>query len=442
MTSTSAVSVGYAASSPPPPDPAGPSPGGGTGVEVELGLQPLNGEGATIGGGVEQQGGYTTYTGSIRIGAQIGGEAEIPGGGVVASAGQGTNMAFEIVVPEGVEVSAGDLARINPFDPRTIPPGVSIRIDAGQFVGTEYEARVRHFALSEGVTLEAGVTYQVSRSADGNSATVAFGPYAAIEQTFGLGPAFGPVSVQLGRTDSLEHNALVVEQLDLSRGDVRSTGTSLTATAEYVSQSSLGVNIGPLQINIGLRENASTQLVTLNSDGTTTMSTTLYYDDAVPVTVNQTFNPDGSERVSERTYSYTVQVTEDNRQLLHCAMGGDWETAADTSLRPGETVVLTYTQAEMEALRGDFTAAAAANPNDSALSAPLGGTLPGLDATMGFAVSLVRNGAPIPTDFVFAETLFNVSDWADGEYNNGAFEANPGTAWVTNPGEAPRRFEP
>lgn len=441
---TNPTTAATPAATPTPPEAAGASPGGGTGIKVEFGLQPLNGQGATFAAGVEQLNGTTTYTGSVRVGTQVGFEAQARQAGIEVTAGAGTQMAFEVVSPPNVgPLTPAQLAAINPFDATTIPPGVSVKIDASQFIGTQYEAQVRHAVISEGVKFEAGVTYQVQRSSDGNSAQIGLGPYAAVEQAFGAGFAAGPLTVQLGRTDSLRTNALVVEKLDLSRGEPRSTGTSLTTTREYVSSSGLRINAGPLQVELGIGENAGLSTITMNSDGSQSVSSTLYYGTGVPVTIGQTFNADGTERVADRTYNYTVRVDESNRQLLHVAMGGSAETAAATSLRAGDTVVISYTQTQMEALRTDFEAARAANPNDPQISSSLDARAEGLnDPLLNFATSLVQENFHGRSDFLFAETLFTVSDLRDGSYNNGSFAANPGEAWVVNPGQPAVRFTP
>ena len=427
------------------PEPAGPSPGGGTGVKTEIGVQPLNGTGAIFSSGVESLHGNTTYTGSVRVQNQIGAEAETKAGntGISVTAQTGTQMAFEVVSPPSVgPLSPEQLAAINPMDPRTLPPGVSVKIDVSQFVGTQFEAQVRHAVVSGGVKFEAGVTYQAQRSADGNSAQVAIGPYEAVEAALGAGFAVGPVTVQVGRTDTLRHNALTMEKLDLSDGTIRSQGVQTVSTLEYVSSSALSIGWEANKLELGIGENSGLQTVTINPDGTRSVVSQLYHGSAVPMTVNRTFNTDGTEQVDKRTYGYTVQVDDNNRQLLHVAMGGSTASAADTSLRSGDTVVVQYTQAQMEQLQTQFAAAHTAAPTRSDIGSTQDFVMEGLDPTMSFAVALVRNGPGTRDSYAFSEMMFMVSDFADGSYNNGSELANPGDAWVTNPGQEARRFEP
>lgn len=428
---------------PPNPEPAGPSPGGGTGVKVELGIVPdagKSGPAVTVGAGVESQHGNTTYTASVRVGAASTAGGETAKVGAEATASAGTVANFEIVAPEGV--TPEQLASINPFDPRTFPPGVQVKMDLGQFVGTQYEAQIRHVMASHSVRLEAGITMQLQRSDDGNQAQMAIGPYQALEVANGVGLDFGPVSAQIARVDQLRTNSLFQQTLDISGPEDKVLDTQTVTTHEYVSSSGIQVGVGPLSVELGMRENSGVQTITRNADGSMTVSDTFYYDNAVPVTVNRVFDANGRERTSERTYSYTVKVTEDNRQLLHAAFGGSAETARADGLEPGTTLVLTYNQDQMRALKGQFdTAAETFGVGDDPWATDFQPT--GSDELLGFAVALSRNGPGARTDNEFSEMLFEVSDAADGDLSNpGEFERNPGSAYVIEAGRPPEDYRP
>lgn len=426
----------------PNPEPAGPSPGGGTGVKFELGIVPepgRTGPAVTIGAGRETLHGNTTYTASVRVGTgtTVGAEGKKASGEATATAGSVAN--FEIVAPSGV--TPEQLAGINPFDARTLPPGVQVKMDVGQFIGTQYEVQVRHVLATQSVRLEAGVTMQVQRSADGNQAQVSVGPYQALESASGLGLDAGPVTAQLARVDQLRTNVLFQQKLDISGPETRVLDTQTVTTNEYVSSTGIQIGVGPLSAELGMRENSGVQTITRNADGSMTVSDTFYYGNAVPVTVNRSFDANGRERVTDRTYSYTVQVTEDNRQLLHAAFGGSARTAKDQGLEPGTTLVLTYNQCQMNAMQAQFGRAAETFGRD-----PWGTQdfqFAGVDPALSFAVALSRNGASSRNDYAFGEMLFEVADAADGTLaNRGEFTANPGTAYIVEPGRPAQVYRP
>lgn len=429
---------------PPNPEPAGPSPGGGTGVKFELGIVPepgMTGPAVTIGTGRETQHGNVTYTASVRVGqgttVGVEGKGKQASGEATVSAGGVAN--FEIIAPQGT--SAEQLAKINPFDPRSLPPGVQVKVDLGQFVGTQYEAQVRHVLATQSVRLESGVTMQVQRSADGNQAQVSVGPYQAIEQAGGIGLDTGPVTAQLARVDQLRTNVLFQQKLDISGPETKVLSSQNVTTNEYVSSTGIQIGVGPVSAELGMRENSGVQTITRNADGTMTVSDTFYYDNAVPVTVNRSFNADGTERVTDRTYSYTVKVTEDNRQMLHAAFGGSARTAAQDGLKPGTTLVLTYNQCQMGAMKAQFDRA------EETFGRDLWGTqdfqVAGRDDTLSFAVALSRNGASTRNDYAFGKMLFEVSDAADGNLERGGeFVANPGTAYIVETGRQPQVYRP
>lgn len=427
---------------PPNPEPAGPSPGGGTGVKFELGIVPqpgMTGPAVTIGAGRETLHGNTTYTASVRLGAgtTIGADGKQASGQATTSAGGVAN--FEIIAPPGV--TAGQLAGVNPFDARTFPPGVQVKMDVGQFVGTQYEAQVRHVLATQSVRLESGVTMQVQRSADGKQAQVSVGPYQAIEQASGLGLDAGPVTAQLARVDQLRTNVLFQQKLDISGPETRVLDSQTVTTNEYVSSTGVQIGVGPVSAELGLGENSGVQTITRSADGSMTVSDTFYYGNSVPMTVNRSFDANGREQVANRTYSYTVQVTEDNRQLLHAAFGGSANTAAADGLKPGTTLVLTYNQCQMGTMQAQFGRAADTFGRD-----PWGTQdfqVAGVDPALSFAVALSRNGASARNDYAFGKMLFEVSDAGDGDLSNrGEFTANPGTAYIVEPGSPAQVYRP
>lgn len=92
----------------------------------------------------------------------------------------------------------------------------------------------------------------------------------------------------------------------------------------------------------------------------------------MPLTLTQKFDPAGKEIVTERRYSYTVEADANIAQMLNAAQGGGREHAASGPVQAGDTIILTYTEAEMAQLLG-FTISEGADgniANDGAVALP------------------------------------------------------------------------
>lgn len=145
--------------------------------------------------------------------------------------------------------------------------------------------------------------------------------------------------------------------------------------------------------------------------------------------------------MTDRTYSYTVKVTEDNRQMLHAAFGGSARTAAEDGLKPGTTLLLTYNQCQMGTMKAQFDRAEETFGRDIWRTQDF--QVSGRDDMLSFAVALSRNGASARNDCAFGKMLFQVSDAADGNLERGGeFVANPGSAYIIETGRQPQIYRP
>lgn len=432
----------------PPVEGAPPSPGGGSGVRIETSAE-LGPVAGAVTAGQESLNGNTHYTASMSVGPQLSvgtpGGARAPVGGEVSTQAGGV-VNFEVIAPD--DMPPAQLTTINPFDVRTLPAGVQVKVDLGGFTGTAAEGHAQAFAAQYGMRAEQGVTWTAERGANPDEAKIAIGDYRAGETSGSAGvtnpalEAAGGVGVQIGNIDQNRENRLIEQQLDLSAGQLRPTSTQIVNQQEYVSSGGINVSLGPVRVDIGVGETAALTEVTQQADGTRQAETTLYYGSAAPVTINRSFNPDGSEQTEQRTYQYTLQVEDNNRDMLHLTMGGSANDLAASPLRPGQTMVLTYDQQQMRQLQGDFAAANGVNPLNQSIGATSGYRLPNMDADMSFAIGMVRNGPGVRNSAGLTDVLFSVAEQRDGRAADMVLSANPGSAWIIDGGAAPVLFQP
>ena len=198
---------------------------------------------------------------------------------------------------------------------------------------------------------------------------------------------------------------------------------------DYSSQSKVDVKLGPLELGIDGAQNTGDSVVTTYPDGTAERTVNLQYSGNVPMTLTQAFDADGNEIIADREYAYTLKVDENSAQLLNAAQTGDIGKAQDGPVKPGDTVTITYTEAEMAELKGHA---------ESALEAS-GGMNTGLRvltqdydgnpvSAFDFAIGLARNLGG--SDYGSAERLFTISGSADGNFGDNSFVQLPGTVSV------------
>ncbi len=368
-----------------------------------------------------------------------------------ASVGAGTRARYKVLLP-GNDQAAEAAARVNPFDPTTIPDGATVMMDGQNFIQGNLAGSFRHIGTQTNVTEASGVTYAVTR--DGNEVRVTMGPNQAVEAFNGIGLRSEIATAMLGRQDNLGGSTLATASFDLSNADGQAayahfvatgqvahetSGVSDVATIEridYSSQTRALLELGPVQANLAGGQNTGTFVRTTYPDGSYTYTTELQYSGNVPLQVTQRFDAAGNEVTSERTYDFKVSTDHSvslswwdkmlgaseaeaeasletsHAQLLNWALTGGSDTGP---AQAGKTMTLSFTEAQMQALHGQTTAAAAANESGmDTLRLLTGGEddMP-VNSTFDFAVAVARNLGG--DNYGFAQRLFEISSGADGD---------------------------
>ena len=166
-------------------------------------------------------------------------------------------------------------------------------------------------------------------------------------------------------------------------------------------------------------------MVTTEPDGSITRTVQLQYSGNVPMTISQKFDANGNELMDQRTYSYTIKADDNTAQMLNVAQTGDIDSAKNGSIKPGQTVTITYTEAEMKELMTDAQKALDASGGMNSSLRILTQDYDGKAVSpFDFALGLGRNLGG--SDYGSAERLFTISSGADGDQRNGYVKL-PGT---------------
>ncbi len=369
-----------------------------------------------------------------------------------AGVGAGTRARYKVLLP-GENRSAEAAARVNPFDPTTIPDGATVMLDGQHFSQGSLAGAFRHIGTQTNVTEAAGVTYAVTR--EGDDVRVTMGPNAAVEAFNGFGVRSQIVTAMLGRQDNIGGSTLATATFDLSNADGQAAyahfvatgqvahetpGVSGVATMEridYSSQTRLQVELGPMRADLAGAQNTGTSVRTTYPDGSYSLNTELQYSGNVPLQVTQRFDTSGSEVTSERTYEFKVStdhtvdlgwwdnilgrsdaeaeasLEESHAALLNWALTGQVDGGGPA--RPGEVMIIGFTEAQMQALHGQTTAAAAANDSGLDRLRLLTGGEDGMpvNSTLEFAIAMARNLGG--DDYGFAQRLVEISSGAGGD---------------------------
>ncbi len=337
-------------------------------------------------------------------------------------AGAGTRARYKVVLP-GENQSPEAAARVNPFDPTTIPVGATVTMDGQAFTQTSLEGSFRHIGIKHGLTEAQGASYSVSR-VDENNIRVTMGPNEAVEAFNGFGVTTDIATAMLGRQDNLGFSSVSTATFDLSNPDGQAAYSHFVGTGEvahetpgvtdvaqigrldYSSQTRAQLELGPLSADVGGAQNTGSRVDITYPDGSYTSVIQLQYSGNAPLQVTQRFDADGAEVVSERTYQFTINTDrpsygwwarniegrsesgEENNlaQLLNDTFTSNHESGL---VRPGSKITIELTEAQMQALQAQSREVAAADGN-------IGGTN-SLDlaaeegSTLDFSVAIARN---------------------------------------------------
>lgn len=374
-----------------------------------------------------------------------------------ASAGAGTRARYKVVLA-GENQSPEAAARVNPFDPTTIPVGATVTMDGQVFTQTALEGSFRHIGIKHGLTEAAGASYSVTR-VDANNIRVTMGPNQAVEAFNGIGVTTEIATAMLGRQDNLGFSGVSTATFDLSNPDGQAAYAHFVATGDvahrtpgvtdvaqigrldYSSQTRAQLELGPLSADLAGAQNTGSRVDITYPDGSYTSVIQLQYSGNVPLQLTQRFDTAGNEVLSERTYQFTVNTDHkvdlswwDNllgrsdaeaerslegshAQLLNSALTGD--TSGNGPVQAGKKAVITFTEAQMTEFREQTRATGEANTSSDPFDLMVGGQNgQPVASNLDFAVSWARNLGN--SDYGFAERLFTISQNADGDVRSGA----------------------
>ena len=400
---------------------------------------------ATVVAGKHTKDGVTTWTASSDVSVSLKGSVNTPQAGLEIGHTEGIKASYEVSMPEQI-ANTTNPASVNPFDPDSMPTGTVIKVDGANYTSNEFKATFKHIAAQTKVTDESGTSLLVEKTGN-DSVRVTAGPTAAIEAYNGVGVDFGVASVMLGRNDKLDGATLKTAEFDLSTPEGTAAFNDFVANGnlpasngpgvadvktieklDYSSQSKIDAKIGPFSLGIDGPKNTGNSVVTTYPDGSIERTVDLQYSGNVPMSITQKYDANGNEIIAERRYSYTIKADDNIAQLINVAQTGDINQAGDGPVKSGQTVTISYTEAEMKALMGNAQQALEASGGmDSGLRI-LTQDYDGKNVSaFDFALGLARNIGG--SDYGSAERLFTISSGADGDQRNG-FVDLPGTLTV------------
>ncbi|MEB1529622.1 XVIPCD domain-containing protein [Xanthomonas sp. WHRI 7945] len=372
----------------------------------------------------------------------------------------GERARYSVSLPgdASVETARG----VNPFDPLTLPVGGSVKLDGQAFLRTSLEASFRGFATSSERTDAAGVSYAAQRL-DEHHVRVATGPTAAIERLemvglktpvaqamFGRQDALGQASMHTATFDLRDPQAQVAYRDFLGSGRLPAPTSGVSDvqridTLNMSSQTRAKLGLGEsLSVELAGQRNSGENVRTTHADGSSTVSSRLQYADNVPLTLTRQFDAAGSEDVEARRYQLGFGKVDGNQaQLLNAALSG--KDTADGPIAAGQDLTLSFSEAQMGALREQYARAAQARPSERDQAGAYATA-----SNQDFAVGLARNMGNSPHGL--SERLFTVATDADGELSGaltridagiGGAEPNPAaTAPATRAATSPDPRDP
>ncbi|QDH69252.1 LysM peptidoglycan-binding domain-containing protein [Marilutibacter alkalisoli] len=409
----------------------------GAGGSVESGVR-------TVGGNTEVSLSQEVVAASVRHSADAGSVS------AEAMLSAGSRVKYGVILPgEGRDFA--EAARINPFDPTTVPDGATVTLNQQDFAGTAFEATFRHIAISSQLREAEGVSYSITR--DGDSVRVVMGPNQAVEAFNAVGVKSDIATAMLGRQDALGSSMLQTARFDLSSPDGQAAfahfvgtgevahqtpGVSEVATiqrTDFNSQTRLQLGLGPeqlrLQADLAGPANTGQFVTTTYADGSYARTSDLQYSGNVPLQVVQRFDADGNELAGMRAYRFTVdtdrpeaswvernmlgrnEAAEERAmaEMLNVAIAGD-PRASGGPVQAGDKVVIEFNETQMRAFMGQVQAASQQDRSWIEQRQASGQPV----ENMEFAISMARRIGSEP--YAFSENLYRYSmgDPADGRF--------------------------
>lgn len=391
---------------------------------------------------VETADGRTTYTANGEASITIKGEVNTPQAGLEIARTDGIVLNFEVSMPTEAATPAA-MASATFTDPSTMPVDTVIKVDDSQYQTNEFSATFQNIRASTSVTESEGSSMVVEKTGE-DTVRVTIGPTAGIDAFMGVGVDLGPVSVSIGKNTSLDTATFQTAEFDLSTPEGQAaynhflttgemptqngTGVADVQTIEkvdYSSQTDISGSVFGADFTLDGEVNVGSSVIITLPDGTSTKTTDLSYGDNDPLTITQSFDAQGNEIVSERTYAIEVEVTESNYQLINVAYSGNLQKAEDGAVQPGQTATLTFTESEMMGMQQTTHQVTQDDPHALSSSGLVVNTSDSTQfSTLDFAVAIAKTNGSFD-EAGFGDFLIKLSGHADGDYSNDDFDKVP-----------------
>ncbi len=400
---------------------------------------------ATLTGGEVTKNGTTTYTAAADVSVSLNAGASFKQAGVQVGYTQGIKGSYQVAMPAQAAQHA-DLLKINPFDPSSMPVGTKITMNGSDYNSTAFEATFRNLAVQTHITHAKGVSTVIDKTGS-HTVSVTTGPTQAINAYNGFGVDFDVAKAMLGRSDALDGATLKTAQFDLSTpqgkaafNDYLANGNlpkndgagisnvSTTQKVDYSSQTQLSASLGPLSVTLNGAKDSASWITTSYPDGSSSATCNLQYGGNIPLAITTKLDPSGHEILADRRYTYTIKADANIAQMLNVAQSGNLRQAESGPVKAGQTVTLSYTQAQMQQLMQDAQGAVKGSSMPpmslQALTENYDGKFD--NNPEDFALGLARNLGG--DDYGSANRLYDIAMWASSKDGRPqGFTALPGT---------------
>ncbi|SEK27423.1 hypothetical protein SAMN05444354_101162 [Stigmatella aurantiaca] len=386
---------------------------------------------------VKREDGYVTVSITAETSVSASGEVEFNkakvGASVEGSVEAGKSMTYEVKMKEEdfEKLKRGEIAPPHPLNPETIPDGTSIKMEQSQFTGYGLDVGLSYHAAELGISGDVkqgqGMSIEVSRTGDKLQMTA--GPTEFIENNGKVSLGVGPVSVSMGRSDTLKEYKLRTAEFDLSSPagkeafesfakdgrmpEKEGPGVSNTLRFDKINYEStggkVGLDIGPINLETDGTTNTGEYLITHHPDGTKSVTSDITYGGDHPdITIEQKYDKEGKLIPGSEKFAMKFDTTDDNaRELLVYSFTGD-EAKAKAARENDEPITLNLTAGDVKELQR--------RAREQPMShMGLGGLLSDYDGNPVDPLMAVRNMAisPAYNEFRLAESYFGV--FMDGD---------------------------
>lgn len=404
----------------------------------------LQGE-ASVSAVVTQQDGTTTFEATGKVSVSAEGNATFGRASVSGGVSTEHEITYSVTIP--TDAFSEDVAKnLDPGDPSTWPPGTIVRIDQGRQDGRNLEFVFNGISAGNNVKTSQNSSVVLTHEGDG-IVRVTTGSTEGIDAHNSLGADWGWGDVKMSNDTSLEGSTVTEvvfdtsteegrEQFDhyLEHGtlkapaDPNSPGIqSMTKTEvlDFESTSQINANLGPFSIDLdGGSNTANSTRITNMQTGESTITTVQQIRDNPPLVIIQEVDASGNE--TGRTYSISIEVTEENREFV--------QVAGEIDAEPGSIVHITFTHSQLEShIENDVypavDAQAELGSTDRLDNLRVDPTDPQSEIT---PASYVRGLTSTQTtnSHDAMETLAIISDGADGTRLDGEFVPLPATVTI------------